>query len=94
VLLDRSQAVFPRWLGHVSAWCAVALLPAVVLPFYKTGPFAWQGVFQFWLAALLFFGWFAAVSLALIRAVNAEPATDGPVSGGPAGAEPVAAALR
>ena len=86
VFLDRSESVFPRWVGHVSAWCAVLLVPALVLPFYKTGPFAWQGIFQFWLAALLFFGWFAAMSLALIRAVNAEPAGDGPISAGPAGA--------
>jgi len=74
VLLDRHQQVFPRWLGHVSAWCAVALLPAAALPFHKSGPLAWQGILQFWLAAALFFGWFAAMSVALIRAISAQPA--------------------
>ena len=73
-LLDRSEEVFPRWVGHVSAWGAVLLLPAVALPFSKTGPFAWQGIFQFWLAAALFFGWFAAVSVGLFQAISREPA--------------------
>ena len=76
--LDRAEEVFPRWVGHVSAWCAVLLLPAVLLPFYKDGPFAWNGIFQFWLAAVLFFGWFAVMSVALFRAIRSEPA--GPAS--------------
>lgn len=74
VLLDRSEEVFPRWVGPVSGWCAVLLLPAVALPFAKTGPFAWQGLFQFWLAAVLFFGWFAVMSAVLVRAITHEPA--------------------
>ena len=73
VLLDRTEAVFPRWIGHVSVGCAVALLPAVALPFAKTGPFAWQGIFQFWLAAILFFGWFAVMSVGVIQAISHEP---------------------
>ena len=74
VFLDPDEAVFPRWLGYVSAWCAVLLLPAVLLPFFKDGPFAWHGLFQFYLAAAIFFGWFAAMSTGLIRAIKAEPA--------------------
>jgi hypothetical protein len=74
VLLDRDEAVFPRWVGHVSAWCAVLLVPAVLLPFHKTGPFAWDGIFQFWLAAAIFFGWFAAMSAGLIKTIDNEPA--------------------
>ena len=52
----------------------VLLLPAVLLPFFKTGPFAWHGIFQFWLAALVFFGWMAVMSVMLIKAVRAQPA--------------------
>lgn len=73
VLLDPEEAVFPRWVGYVSAWCAVILLPAVLLPFFKEGPFAWHGIFQFWLAATLFFGWFTVMTVALMRAIKTEP---------------------
>jgi hypothetical protein len=74
VFLDPDEAVFPRWVGYVSAWCGVLLLPAVLLPFFKDGPFAWDGIFQFWLAAAIFFGWFAVMSVALLRAIRNEPA--------------------
>jgi len=74
VFLDPDEAVFPRWVGYLSAWCGVLLLPAVLIPFFKTGPFAWHGIFQFWLAATLFFGWFAVMSYALVRAIRSEPA--------------------
>ena len=74
VFLDAAEEVFPRWVGHFSAWCAVLLLPAVLIPFYKEGPFAWDGIFQFWLAAALFFGWFAVMSVALIESIKTEPA--------------------
>jgi hypothetical protein len=74
VFLDPAEEVFPRWIGYVSAWAAVLLLPAVLIPFFKEGPFAWHGIFQFWLAATLFFGWFAVMSVGLIRAIKTEPA--------------------
>ncbi len=76
VFLDPDEAVFPRWIGYLSAWAAVLLLPAVLIPFFKTGPFAWHGIFQFWLAATLFFGWFAVMSVALIRAISREAETN------------------
>ena len=72
VFLDEAEEVFPRWIGYVSAWAAVLLLPAVLIPFFKEGPFAWHGIFQFWLAATLFFGWFAVMSVALVRAISRE----------------------
>jgi hypothetical protein len=74
VFLDAEEEVFPRWVGYVSAWCAVLLVPAVLVPFFKDGPFAWHGIFQFWLAATLFFGWFAVISVELIKAIRNEPA--------------------
>jgi hypothetical protein len=94
VFLDAAAEVFPRWVGHVSAWCAVLLLPAVLIPFFKEGPFAWHGIFQFWLAAAIFFGWFAVMSFALINAIRSEPVEPPELSGlSPAG-RPAATAAR
>jgi drug/metabolite transporter (DMT)-like permease len=66
--------VMPRWAGYFNVWCAVLLLPAVLIPFFKTGPFAWQGLFEFWLAAVVFFGWVVVMSIVTIGAIKRQPA--------------------
>jgi hypothetical protein len=86
IFIDAEESVFPRWAGYVSAWCGVVLMPALLLPFFKEGPFAWHGIFQFWLAATIFFGWFVVMSIVLFRAIRSEPA-ERPE---PSGASPVA----
>jgi hypothetical protein len=70
VLSGLAQGL-PRWLGYFNLWCVLLLLPAVLLPFFKHGPFAWHGLFEFWLAAVLFFGWITVMSFCLIK----KPAT-------------------
>jgi len=74
IFSDGEELVFPRWVGYLNVWCAVLLLPAVLVPFFKTGPFAWHGIFQFWLAALIFFGWMAVMSVMLIKADRSQAA--------------------
>ena len=42
---DRnSEPVFPRWLGYFDLWVGFLLLPASMIIFFKTGPFAWTGI--------------------------------------------------
>jgi hypothetical protein len=94
IFVDAKEEVFPRWVGYVSAWCAVLLSPAVLIPFFKNGPFAWHGIFQFWLAATLFFGWFAVMSLALIKAIRNEPVEPPGASGASPAGRPSAAGAR
>jgi hypothetical protein len=74
IFADEREQVFPRWLAYVNVWCAVLLLPAVLIPFFKDGPFAWHGIFQFWLAAVAFFGWMSVMSVCVIRAIRGHPA--------------------
>lgn len=83
ILSDRRDApTFPRWLAYFNFWAAFSFLPAFLLLFFKTGPFAWNGLLSFWLAATLFGGWFLVASVMLIRAAPrtsaakpAEPTT-------------------
>ena len=51
---DTEAKVFPRWLGYFNFWAALAFLPAALLYFFKTGPFAWDGVFVFWVPLTIF----------------------------------------
>lgn len=44
--------------------------------FFKTGPFAWNGLVSFWLLMIVGFGWFLVVTIVVARAVRQQE--DGP----------------
>jgi hypothetical protein len=68
VLSDKSKiSIFPRWYGFLCLWTGVLYLPGVMLTFFKTGPFAWDGVFSFWMEASAFGVWFVATIVTLRR---------------------------
>lgn len=68
----RAKPVFPRWVAYFLLWAAIAFLPASLLPFFYDGPFAWNGLFPFWLAASFFGGFFLVLSFATLHAVRAQ----------------------
>lgn len=63
----HEQPIFPRWFGFFCLWCALLFIPGVMLIFFKTGPFAWDGLLVFWLAVVAFFGWYT-VTFAVLHA--------------------------
>lgn len=67
VLRDRSE-VFPRWVGYLNLLVAFAFVPDVLAFFFKTGPFAWNGVFVFWLALTAYSAFLVAMSVVCRRA--------------------------
>jgi hypothetical protein len=73
VLVDkRGTPIYPRWVGYLNLWIAFTFLPACLLLFFKTGPFAWNGLLSFWLAASTFGGWFLLMSVMTIRAASRQ----------------------
>jgi hypothetical protein len=66
-LADQSdRPIFPRWCGYANGFLAVAILPDQLLFFFKTGPFAWNGLFGVWLP-IVFFGAFFIVNFVALR---------------------------
>jgi hypothetical protein len=65
----RPQPIFPRWFGFANLWIAVLFLPGALVPFFKHGPFAWNGLISFWLVATVFFGWIYLLWWATRRAI-------------------------
>lgn len=64
--VDKSaNPVFPRWLGFVSVLTIVLIVPDQLLFFFKTGPFAWDGLFAFWIPVSVFALWFLIVAWVL-----------------------------
>lgn len=75
VLGDKSRTpVFPRWAGFFNIWVGVLFLPAALLTFFKTGPFAWDGIFGFWIPAGAFFAWIFVMTALMIQTIKQQPA--------------------
>ena len=68
----RADPVFPRWAGYLNLWVALLFMPGVSVLFFKTGPFAWNGVLTFWLASLAATVWLVAMTVVLRRAIEQQ----------------------
>jgi hypothetical protein len=67
ILRDRT-GVFPRWLAYLNFLVAFSFVPDVLAYFFKTGPFAWNGVFVFWLALTSYSVFLVAMAVTCRRA--------------------------
>jgi len=78
ILADRRpDPIYPRWVGYFLLWCCVAFLPATLLLYFKSGVFAWNGLFCFWLAATFFGSFYLVMTWGTIRAVKRQFAPHG-----------------
>jgi hypothetical protein len=77
VLRDRrASPIIPRAYGYFNLWVATLFVPGGLIYFFKSGPFAWNGVFAFWLPASVFGGWFIVTYLVLRKVVAEQPDAD------------------
>jgi hypothetical protein len=73
ILNDKSpNKIYPRWLGFWNIWLSLVYAPAMILPFVKTGPFAWNGVLGFWVVVNGFFIWMMLNYIWTVKAINAQ----------------------
>lgn len=67
VLTDKSDPpIFPRWMGFFCLWVGILFVPGMFAIFFKTGPFAWDGLLAFWLPFGIFFAWLAVLAWQII----------------------------
>jgi len=69
LLNSTKQTLFPRWIGYYNLWFAILFLPGALVTFFKTGPFAWDGILVFWLALGLFASWIFIMTWSTDRAI-------------------------
>jgi hypothetical protein len=67
---QRERPIFPRWFGFFNLWVAVLFLPVSLLTFFKTGPFAWSGVFGWYLGLIAFGTWYFVAFYVLQKAIR------------------------
>jgi hypothetical protein len=78
---DRRDRLLPRWLGYLNIWVAASFVPALMAYFFKTGPFAWHGIFVFWFGVVFYGLWLLAMSLELRTSVVRHYAVSPPATG-------------
>jgi hypothetical protein len=78
---DTDARVFPRWLGYFNFWAALAFLPAGLLYFFKTGAFAWNGLFVFWVPLTIFGAWFFVMFFVTRKAIQGQEAEEAAATG-------------
>ena len=67
---ERESPLYPRWSAYFNFWCALVFLPAALATFFKTGPFAWSGLFDFWLPVPVFAAWLIVMGWLTVRAAE------------------------
>ncbi len=71
ILCDQSEdPVYPRWSGYLSVFMGFIQMSAVLLVFAKTGPFAWNGLFSWWIPMTDFFTWFMVITVLTMKAIS------------------------
>ena len=67
----RPKPFIPRWMSFLALWVAVGVAPTPLVPFYtESGPFAWNGLFTFWVAFFSPIFWIVLVSFLVIANIK------------------------
>lgn len=75
ILSDESETpVYPRWAGFLCMLLGTLQIPPVLLVFFKTGPFAWNGLMSWWVPATDFFTFFVVMFVLTIKALKNQAA--------------------
>ena len=70
----RPRLLFSRWTTYFNLWAAFLFLSGALACFLLGGPFAWNGLFDFWLASGAFFAWPLVMTQVLLKAISTSPA--------------------
>ncbi|HKY90724.1 MAG TPA: hypothetical protein VJM11_06760 [Nevskiaceae bacterium] len=73
----RERPVFPRWVAYLNVWVAASYLLSVFVIFFKTGPFAWNGLLAFYVPFPVFGVWIFAMIAALRTAIRQQEEEQG-----------------
>ncbi|MFL6062858.1 MAG: hypothetical protein ACJ72E_16640 [Marmoricola sp.] len=80
ILMDKQEKPYlPPWLAWLSFLTAASFLPLVAMPFFTSGPLAWHGLLNYWVALGLFFVLIYSLTyflLGAIRRIEAEELGD------------------
>jgi hypothetical protein len=70
IFQDKRQALFPRWFAWFNIWAQIIFLPGTVIPLFKSGPLAWNGIIAFWIPAAVYTVWMCLLTKLLLTAIK------------------------
>jgi hypothetical protein len=76
MLQDQTGRIFPRWVGYLTIWDGLSFVAAGLIPLFRTGPFAWNGLIGFWFVTVITASWFGVIFVVLRRAIHNEAESD------------------
>lgn len=60
-----ARRAIPRWVAYANFWVGLLLVPATFIPFFTSGPLAWNGILGFWVPAIVFITWYGVMFWAM-----------------------------
>lgn len=73
IFCDRSERpVYPRYVAYISLWTALLFCGAAGMEYFKTGPFAWNGVMALYIPVGVFFVWELALTIETVKNLNRD----------------------
>lgn len=63
---------FPRWAGYLTLVLALDLMLALMMVFFKTGPFSYSGLLALWLPFGSFFAWALVMIVLGLKAISRQ----------------------
>jgi type IV secretory pathway VirB2 component (pilin) len=64
------KPLFPRSVGFFNLWVSLLITPAMLIPFFKSGPFAYNGLLALYLPFGVFFLWMVVMTPAVLKAMS------------------------
>ena len=73
ILSDKgAKPLFPRWAAYSTLWVALTFVPAGFILFFKSGPFAWDGLIGFWVPLTAFGIWTIVMIALVLKAIKQQ----------------------
>ena len=66
----RARPLFPKWVAWLGVWIGLEFLVELIMPHFRTGPFAWNGLFAYWVPFFGPFVWMCCVAYFMIKAAT------------------------
>jgi len=66
----REKPLFPKWLAWIGIWLAMEFLLELIMPYFRSGPFSWSGLFNFWVPFFPPATWMVILSVYMYKAAK------------------------
>jgi hypothetical protein len=66
----RTVPLVPKWLAWLGIWLGVEFVVETLMPNFRSGPFSWSGLFNYWIPFIGPFTWMVLTSSAMLKAIK------------------------